>query len=363
MSQDVYAKLGDILETISFGVKRGPEFDNLLRALFDEEEAKVAVHVSPMAPEPPEKVAERMGGDEKKVADLLDRMADKGLIYCSQRGESKWYKLIQVVPGIFELQFMRGEINPRTKELARLFDAYFKSVEKVGKKLPVTPFARVIPVDKTVSSGVKIFPYERAAYYVEKADVISVSTCYCRHEKRLLGEACENPLEVCLQFGSFARFLIQRGFGRQITKEEAHSILSKSREAGLIHTSNNTRDHIDFICNCCGCCCGILRSVKSSSMPSMAASSNYIANVDLERCVICGECSERCHMEAISIEVDGAKVRPQRCVGCGVCANFCPSEAIILIPKREREEPPEDFRALLQRQIQEKLSLASLPSE
>jgi len=359
MNQDIYAKLGDILETISLGVKRGPEFDTLLRALFEEEEARVAIHVSPMAPEPPERVAERMGEDGGKVARLLDRMADKGLIYCSQRGESKWYKLIQVVPGIFELQFMRGEISPRTKELARLFDAYFKSAEREGKKVPLTPFARVIPVEKTISSGVRIFPYETAAHYVEEAEMISLTTCYCRHEKRLLGHACDNPLEVCLQFGSFARFLIQRGFGRQITKEEAHAVLSKSREAGLIHTSNNTRDHVDFICNCCGCCCGILLSVKSSTMPSMAASSNYVAKVDPARCVACGECAERCHMEAISVDIEGAQVSLDRCVGCGVCANFCPSEAISLVPKGPREEPPENFKALLEKQIQEKIRLVS----
>lgn len=359
MNEELYSKLGDVLEGISFGVKRGLEFDALLKALFEEEEARVAVNLSCVSPEPPERVAERMGEDPVRVAKILDSMADKGLIYCNQRGETRWYKLIQVVPGIFELQFMRGEITPRTKELARLFEAYFQSAQKEGKKLPLTPFARVIPVDKTVSAGIQVFPYETAAYYIDSAHVISVSTCYCRHEKRLLDQGCKNPDDVCLQFGPFARFLIQRGFGREITREEAHRILQRSRDAGLIHTSNNTRDHVDFICNCCGCCCGILQSVKSSTMPSMAAASNYVVQVDQERCVACGECVERCHMEAIRVEIQGAQVDPQRCVGCGVCANFCPSEALALVTRDQRREPFQDFRALIQHQIQDKLRYAS----
>lgn len=361
MNEDLYRRLGDVLEKISFGVNRGPEFDQLLKALFDEEEALVAVNLSPLSPEPPEQVAERMGQDAATVAQLLDRMADKGLIYCNQRDGSKWYKVIQVVPGIFELQFMRGEITQRTKELARLFEAYFQSAQKKGKKLPLTPFARVIPVEKTVEADLQVFPYERAAHYIESAQVISVSTCYCRHEKRLLDKGCDNPDEVCLQFGAFARFLIQRGFGRQIGKEEAHRILMRSRDAGLVHTSNNTRDHVDFICNCCGCCCGILQSVKSSTMPSMAASSNYVARVNQQRCVACGDCAERCHMEAVEIHSSGAQVDPNKCIGCGVCVNFCPSEALALVARAQRLEPPKDFHALTQRHIQEKLGLTHGP--
>lgn len=354
---EVYKALGDALERISFGVKRGPEFDALLGALFTEEEARVAVNLSGIAPEPPVKVAERMGEDVQYIAKVLDCMADKGLVYCNQRGDSKWYKLIQVVPGIFELQFMRGEITPRTKELAKLFEAYFRSVEGAKNELRVTPFARVIPIEKAIESSVEIFPYEKAARYIDEAEIISVSTCYCRHEKRLLGHGCSNPIEVCLQFGPFARFLIQRGFARQISKDQAHEVLTKSREAGLVHTSNNTRDHVDFICNCCGCCCGILQSVKSSAMPSMATDSGYLARVDLDRCVVCGECSERCHLEAIEIDIQGAKVIQQRCVGCGVCANFCPSQAISLIPKPNKSAPPKDFRALVEIQLKERLNL------
>jgi ferredoxin len=360
MGDGLYDQLAELLRKISFGVEKGPEMDALLRALFTEQEARVAVNLSPLAPEPPEKVAERMGEDSAEVAAILNRMADKGVIYCNQRGDSKWYKLIQVVPGIFELQFMRGEVTPRTRELAKLFEDYFHSVEKKGAKESITPFARVIPVERTVAAGIQVLPFEEADRYIDGADVLSVTTCYCRHEKRLLDQGCKYPDDVCIQMGSFARFLIQRGFGREIGKAEAREILRRSEEAGLIRTANNTRDHIDFICNCCSCCCGILQSVKSATMPSMAAASNYVARVDDSACVACGECVARCQMDALSMARDAAKVDATRCVGCGICVTACPSEALALVSRGERKEPIKDFRALTQMQIQDKIRLGQL---
>jgi Pyruvate/2-oxoacid:ferredoxin oxidoreductase delta subunit len=220
----------------------------------------------------------------------------------------------------------------------------------------------VIPVEKTVYGGIKVFPYEDAGRYIDEAEAISVSTCYCRHKQRLLGKGCEYPHDVCLQFGSFARFVVQRGFGREISKEEARRILERCREAGLIHTSNNTRDHIDFICNCCSCCCGILYSVQSSTMPSMAASSNYLARVDEDRCVACGTCVERCQMGAMRLEGDTAEVDEGRCIGCGVCADGCPSEAMALVRKERVTEPAKDFRELVMRQLEDKKRLGLLSS-
>ena len=357
MAKGVYARLADILGHLSFGMFPGPELDALLTALFDEQEAETAVQVSPLIPEPPETVAERLGKPSDEVAARLDDMADKGLLYCSQRGDDKRYKLIALLPGIFELQFMRGEVTPRAKELARLFHDYFEAMESRGKKADVTPFARVIPIEKTVSVELEVFPYEEAGRYIDAAKIHAVSTCYCRHKQRLLGEGCDNPDEVCMQFGPFARFLIQRGFAKQITREEAHAILKKSEEAGLIHTSNNTRDRIDFICNCCSCCCGILQSVKSSTMPSMAASSSYIVEVDEDSCTGCGVCVTRCQMDALSENGDTVRLEAKKCIGCGVCVTTCPGEALTLKARPQGPTPAKNVKELIERQMADRMRL------
>jgi Na+-translocating ferredoxin:NAD+ oxidoreductase subunit B len=352
MEQDVYDRLADIFNMIGYGSHKSPEFTALLKALFNEKEARTAVNLSPMAPEHPAKVAQRLGEDPGAVAALLNEMADKGLIYSSMRNNENWYKIIQLVPGIFELQFMKGEVTERSKELAKLFDAYFhartgEEVQKISGAEAGPHFSRVIPIEKTVSSGTDVFPFEQARKYVEDAGTITVSTCYCRHEQRLLDRGCDYPDEVCLQLGPFADFVRDRGFGREISKAEALEVLKKSADAGLIHTSSNTQERIDFICNCCTCCCGILRDVSHFNAPVRSISSNYEAVIDPETCTGCGECVNRCQMTAIVLADDCAKIDLDRCIGCGVCAYHCPAGALSLVSRSDFVEPPRSFRELI----------------
>ncbi|MBU2550678.1 MAG: hypothetical protein KKB20_19880, partial [Proteobacteria bacterium] len=229
MSEDVYQQLAELFDRIGFGIQYGPELDALLRALFSEDEARLALNVSAMAPESPESVAGRTGQDPSRVAAMLDEMTDKGLLYCSERNGVKHYKIIQVVPGIFELQFMKGEVTPRTRELARHFDAYFHArQDDPAPAGAVTPFARVIPVDKSVSPSVEVPDYETISRYIEESETISLSTCYCRHKQRLLDRGCDHPDDVCLSFGSFAEFAVKRGFGRRITPDQAREAMSRA---------------------------------------------------------------------------------------------------------------------------------------
>jgi Pyruvate/2-oxoacid:ferredoxin oxidoreductase delta subunit len=193
-----------------------------------------------------------------------------------------------------------------------------------------------------VEHEIGIFPFEEAKKYVNEAETITVSVCYCRHEHRLLERGCEYPDDVCLQFGSFAKFVKERGFGREISKAEAFEVLQKSADAGLIHTSraqafevlqksadaglihtsSNTREQIDFICNCCTCCCGILAGVSRFGAAVRSVSSNYEVAVDPEECTACGECVESCQMDAVALEEDAPRFNLDRCIGCGVCEKF-----------------------------------------
>ena len=358
IEKELYDKLADLFNQIGFGSRKSPELIALLKSLFNPEEAEIALNLSPFAPESPVDVAGRMGKDPDRIAGMLDQMADKGLIYASRRAGQDRFKTIQLVPGIFELQFMKGQVNDRAIELARLFDAYAEAGAsepprefKPGEKLPVN-FARVIPIEKSFSPGIAVYPYEELAQYIDAADDITVSTCYCRHEKSLLDKGCEFPDDVCLQLGSFSRFVEERGFGRRITRAEAHAIILKSADAGLIHTASNTREGIDFICNCCTCCCGILRGVSKMNLPVRTVSSNYEAKVDPELCTSCGQCVEKCQMDAVRIEAEAAEINLSRCIGCGVCVHFCPGNALTLVSRTESILPPENFKELIRLQAQ-----------
>jgi ferredoxin len=186
----------------------------------------------------------------------------------------------------------------------------------------------------------EIMPYEAAEEIIRKQSKIVVSPCICRKEHAMAGHGCDNPLEVCLVFGSGAYYYEENGLGRSITTEAALEVLSRGMDAGLVLQPGNSKKAMN-ICMCCGCCCQVLKNLKTLDAPARAVNANYFASVDETVCVGCGVCADRCHMEAIL--VDGvAAIDPDRCIGCGVCVPTCDAEALTLNPKPEarRTEPP-----------------------
>ena len=119
-------------------------------------------------------------------------------------------------------------------------------------------------------------------------------------------------------------------------------------EEGLVHSAfYNVKDGQGSICNCCSCCCAVLRGVKEFEAPHMMANSDFVAVINQDECVACGLCAdERCPMEAIAQEDNRYVVQPDRCIGCGVCTVTCPTEAISLVrkPESEQDEPPDDMK-------------------
>ena len=185
-------------------------------------------------------------------------------------------------------------------------------------------------------------PYETAEEIIAAQSKIVVSDCICRKENRMVGKGCDAPMEVCLSFGGGAYFYEENGLGRPIDRDEALEILAKGREAGLVLQPGNSKKPVN-ICMCCGCCCQVLKNMKTLAKPALAVHSNYLAAVKEDACIGCEDCVDRCHMDAIT--VDGtAIVDPDRCIGCGVCISGCPSEAVTLERKerRNRYDPPEN---------------------
>lgn len=128
--------------------------------------------------------------------------------------------------------------------------------------------------------------------------------------------------------------------------EEALHILDISEEAGLIHCSSNTGKHIYYMCNCCECHCGVIQSIKNSAVPSLGVSSSFIVNVDEEECTGCGDCIDRCQMDALTMKGDIVVRDSERCIGCGLCISVCPTEALKLELREDAPVPFADRREL-----------------
>ena len=79
--------------------------------------------------------------------------------------------------------------------------------------------------------------------------------------------------------------------------------LRRSDEAGLVHTSNNSQDRANVICNCCPCCCTVLRGRTELNHPHAFEPSRFEAKVDDAACTGCGVCAEeRCPVKAIEMK-------------------------------------------------------------
>lgn len=231
---------------------------------------------------------------------------------------NKWYDLWQ---GFFE-----EEMLPEMQKMEKLEEHVF----------------RVIPVNEMLDTPQsQVLPFETVEGIINKAKKIACWDCVCRTRSR----KCDYPVDVCMGFGFAADFVIRKGFGRRITKEEALKIKKRATEAGLVHITDNASKGIMFICSCCPCCCIALNSLIEHGFDKWAAKSRFVADVDEEICTGCGTCIEKCQFKANKLDENKGIVviDYDKCYGCGQCVYVCPSKAIKLKQnKLENHIPSKD---------------------
>ncbi len=341
MNTDVYEQLARRLDETPNGfppTASGVEL-RLLAKIFTPAEARLAGVMSLHA-EPSADIALRAGVDAKEAHQTLKDMASNGLISVRKRERQLVFALEPFVVGFYEAQLPRID-----EEMAVLFEQYY--LESQGGVAPVTPaMHRIIPVQEAIPHEIVIFPYEQASQMLEDAKAWGVRNCICRVQQRLIGKGCDRPVEACLTFAPVEGAFDHSRTDRAITKEEALRILRQTEDAGLVHSTGNYVNGIDYICNCCTCCCGVMRAVAEFGFPGAVARSDFYAVIDEVLCIGCGDCLERCQFGALSL-VDGmATIDYAHCMGCGLCAIACSDEALHLERRTAGEvnTPPENIR-------------------
>ncbi|MCX5849952.1 MAG: 4Fe-4S binding protein [Deltaproteobacteria bacterium] len=317
----------------------------LLQTIMDEKEAQfIQIFTKPLNMKD---IKEKSDLNEDALDKMLNGLMSNGIVTgipSKSTGEAV-YRLLPPIPGLFEFTFMRGRTGEKEKKLARLFDQLFKELSDMVQTSydPVidylkttTPLTRVIPIEQDVKQKHDdVLPYEDVKMIINKFDKIAISTCYCRHEKELLGKPCHvtKEKENCFSFGQTAEFVIKYKFGRQVSKDEAVKIMEKAKEDGLVHKAfhvkQDTANDEYAICNCCKCCCGTFQIYYMGGAP-MQSYASCIASVEASDCTGCGVCEEMCPMEAINLVDDIASVNKNKCIGCGVCSYNCPVSTIKL---------------------------------
>lgn len=340
MTEDIYKKLATVLDTLPNGfpaTESGVEL-KILKMIFSPEDADLFCDLR-LSFETPEQIAQRTGRSLEGLDDRLKRMWEKGQVFGVDFGSVRLYKMVPWVFGIYEFQLKR-----MTKEFAELCMEYEKAFGPQFFKTKI-PLMSVVPVEQEIPSSEAALPFEQVSAIIEKGKSFAVNDCICKKEQELLGHPCNRPLEVCLAIAPVPHLFDNHPLGaRPITKQEAYDILKLSEENALVHLVSNVENGHYFICNCCGCCCGVLRGIKEFGV-SGGTNTNYYAVIDEEQCVGCGVCAdERCQVAAIA-ETDGKyAVIPKKCIGCGLCVSTCPSEAISLMRKKSEDivMPPKD---------------------
>lgn len=341
MADVIYDKLAAALNARTTAVPAIPckEYYDLIEFLFTPEEAAIFCSM-PIEYAAVEEIAANLGDrDLKKLASQLEAMGNKGLVHIKGTNGKKQYEALPFVPGIFEFQLMRGIVDERSKKWAFLLRDYSKAIPRelmsaAPPKIEKSAPGKKVHVEKEVTHLTSIVPYAEMKKLIQDTEYIAAGTCVCRHQGNLIGKPSTEPLDNCMVFGESAKFPIERGFVKRLTKEEALKRLDAAEEAGLVHTYvNNPGQYTNLQCNCCGCHCWIIKGLKKSPVPSEMVHTRYLVHIKDDDCTACEACVDRCWVQALKM-VDGKLTRDEkRCIGCGLCMWTCPADALYLEPK------------------------------
>jgi ferredoxin len=334
---ETYEELADALNRLPNGFPRTDSNIEikLLKKMYSPQQAAVACRLSSEY-ETVDVIAERLGIPVKDARSRLMNMVKRGFAWFDRAAGTARFRLAPFIVGSYEAQ-----LHDMDHEFAHLFEEYMAAGGAVGIMKPLPSIHRVVPAQGTVKQE-WIVPYDNVRAMLEDAKTYHVRDCICRVQQDLVGRRnCEFPLKNCLSFSKLER----PARPGDISQEQALAILEETEKVGLVHTVSNIMEGVNYICNCCGCCCGILRGITEYGMENSVAAANYYAMIDDELCQACGVCSDRCQVNAVTEKSGTYRVIREKCIGCGLCVTGCPHDAVKLIRKPEADiiQPPEDF--------------------
>lgn len=348
MTEGLYKQLREYMDRLPGGypaTDTGVEI-RILKKLFTPEDAELILQLKQEAEEV-SAIASRIGMDESTAGERIEDMARRGLIFRHREGDRVLYRPISFLVGIYEFQ-----LNRLDREFVEMWEEY---VPHIGLTLATleNKQLRIAPVDSAVQDLPSVETYNRVRDLVREQELIAMAPCICRRKEGILENPCDRPEDLCFSFGQFGQYVIDNEMGKRISTEEALRLLDLAEESALVLSPSNTQE-LAFICCCCGCCCGQLKRLKMLPNPADFCRSYYQARIDPDSCTACGDCLERCQVDAIREGEAFMEVDPARCIGCGLCVSTCPAEAIALVAKAEKKTPPRDFDELLGRLARER---------
>lgn len=348
-----YAELVDRLNRFPQGAPASETLYKILQILFSEREAQL-VALLPIKPFTAKQAAPIWHLDLAASRKILDELASRAILVDVERDGEVTYTLPPPMAGFFEFSMMRLRGDVDQKVLAELFYQYLNVEEEFIRALFAngeTQLGRVFVHEPAlaVDNGLHVLDYERASEVLHTATHRGVGICYCRHKMQHMDRNCDAPMDICMTFNTSAESLTNHGYARLIDVKEGMDLLDKAYENNLVQFGENIQSGVNFICNCCGCCCEAMIAARKFGLLNPVHTSNFLPVVNEDECTGCGKCVTVCPVEAMTLVSANDPHQPNRkkallnediCLGCGVCVRTCAKNGIFLKSRPERVITP-----------------------
>ena len=352
--QKIYQNFISWLSKTWWGLPESERLMPLIKARYTVEEAEFLTGM-PFSGNNLEEIAELKGRDPGELKPYLDGLAQKGILFRRDTGETVRYSLNDSYFVFFRSAFWPGRDDDTSREMAPQVNKYYMDGFYDQYATAHAKGLRALPIHRTIEDTRQILPYEDVVKVLDNFEYFTVSACPCRHRKNIDDDShsCQKPIGNCLHFDALGHYCVENGLGEEITREQTEQILKESADAGLVHGISNWRDKPDTICNCCSCCCLWMEAYHKLGHHKSLDASNYRLKVNPQTCKACGLCVKRCPMDAIRLEFSDksdnkynkAPVLDETlCLGCGVCVHKCPTDSLTLERREDIVDPPRDIR-------------------
>jgi ferredoxin len=363
---DPYRELQRHLDKLPIGypaTDSGVEI-RILNQLFTPQQAAISLHLS-LIPQSVNTIINHI--KKRKQLKLLSKsdiehnlkeLGDKGAIMVGKNKKLEpVYSNAMLAIGMFEFQgdFITKEF---ATDMLQYMEEGFRDVFFKTGPLQM----RTIPALRAYSPEFPISTYDDIRKMIQNVTgPISLVNCVCKLSQDQMGHPCKVSDERiwCMSFSynpqkdpdDHPSFHKERQI---LTQSEALERIEQAEKVGLVLQPSNSRKPM-FLCMCCGDCCGVLTEAKKLANPASFFQTNYQISFDLNLCITCKICTQRCQMDAISFATDHIEIQMDHCIGCGLCVSTCKPKALQLIPLPNQRKPPKSTLTLYLKILEAKL--------
>jgi ferredoxin len=250
---------------------------------------------------------------------------------------------VRVIKSTFNTRFTLARICKKVPHLSRVVDKLLFEDDDIlvlprdGTVKTTTQEVKIdgmieVPEEIILPSQVLKDMIGRSKYHVIMNACICRVSNHCQDYPRDLG---------CLFLGKGAKNISPK-LGRLVSREEALEHIRKCQKAGMVHIigrnkidsvwlNTGPKEELLTICNCCPCCC--LWKMAPDLPEDLGRSIRPMVGVVLEfnrdLCTGCGNCMQgTCFVDALILVDAKAEIDWEKCRVCGRCAEVCSTGAL-----------------------------------